>query len=99
MEPRRLLSAISVGAHPYLRPDFIGTETPMRQRLTTNNFSAIIIFMETNTITREQKIYPLMTAEERLKLLRQIRGMWKDRKPDPIEELKEIRKGWNRKIT
>jgi len=44
------------------------------------------------TKTQTQKIYPLMTVEERLKLLRQIRGMWKDRKPDPIEELKEIRK-------
>jgi hypothetical protein len=39
-----------------------------------------------------------MTAEERLRLLRKIRGMWKDRKPDSIEEPKEIRKGWNRKI-
>jgi hypothetical protein len=51
------------------------------------------------TKTTTPKIYPLMSVEERLRRLRQIRGMWKDRKPDPIEELKEIRKGWDRKIT
>lgn len=46
--------------------------------------------------TKTDTLYPLMTAEERLRLLRGIRGMWKNRKPDPIRKLKKIRKGWER---
>jgi ABC-type multidrug transport system ATPase subunit len=54
--------------------------------------------MIVTTKTQAQNIYPLMTVEERLRLLRQIRGIWKDRKPDPIEELNEIRKGWSKPL-
>jgi hypothetical protein len=50
------------------------------------------------TKTQTQEMYLLMTVEERLRLLRQIRGMRKNRKPDSIEELKKIRKGWNMKV-
>jgi len=35
-------------------------------------------------------------GEQRLKLWQQARGMWKKRKPDPIQELEEMRKEWNR---
>lgn len=56
--------------------------------------------MVTKTRTREYipNVYPLMTPEERLAIWRQVRGMWKNRKPDPIKELKKIRKGWDRKL-
>jgi hypothetical protein len=39
-----------------------------------------------------------MNREERLRVLNNIRGMWKNRKPDPIKELKKIRKGLDRKL-
>jgi hypothetical protein len=37
-------------------------------------------------------------GEERLKLWEQARGMWKNRKPDPIKELRKMRKEWDRKL-
>lgn len=37
-----------------------------------------------------------LSTEERLEMLRGIRGMWKDRKPDPIEELEQMRKEWDK---
>jgi len=40
----------------------------------------------------------LLEREERLHVLNNIRGMWKNRKPDPIKELEKIRKGWDRKL-
>jgi len=43
-------------------------------------------------------IYPLITTRERLWLLKNIKGIWKNRKPDPIKELKKMRQEWNRKI-
>ncbi len=42
--------------------------------------------------------YPLPKTGERLAILRKLQGVWKYRKPDPIEELKEIKKGWERKL-
>ncbi len=56
--------------------------------------------MQTKTRTSEYapKMHPWMTPEERLAIWRQVRGMWKNRKPDPIKELKKIRKGWDRKL-
>ena len=41
---------------------------------------------------------PILDGEERLAALRQIRGMWKRRKPDPIGELAKIRREWDRKL-
>jgi len=40
----------------------------------------------------------LLNGQERLLLLRNIRGMWKHRKPDPIKELENMRREWDREI-
>jgi hypothetical protein len=40
----------------------------------------------------------LLNGQERLLLLRNIRGMWKHRKPDPIKELEKMRREWDREI-
>lgn len=42
--------------------------------------------------------YPLMSVEDRLAILGEVRGMWKNRKPDPIKELAKIRKELDRKL-
>ena len=34
-------------------------------------------------------------TQERLSLLRSVRGMWKNRKPDPIRELAKMKKEWD----
>lgn len=39
---------------------------------------------------------PQLTPEERLKLWQRFKGTWQGRIPDPIEELKKIRKEWDR---
>jgi hypothetical protein len=56
--------------------------------------------MSKKTITRKAAMISphLMTGQERLLLLRNIRGMWKNRKPDPIKELEKIRREWDREI-
>jgi hypothetical protein len=47
----------------------------------------------------EERTNPvLLNREERGKIWQQARGMWKDRKPDPIKELKKMRKEWERKL-
>jgi hypothetical protein len=53
--------------------------------------------MDRKTITRKSQIKSplLLTGQERLLLLRSIRGMWKHRKTDPIKELEEIRREWD----
>jgi len=38
----------------------------------------------------------LRKTEDRLKAFEQLRGMWKNRQPDPIQELEEMRKEWER---
>lgn len=40
----------------------------------------------------------LRDPKARLAAFRAIRGMWKNRKPDPIKELKKMRKEWERKL-
>ena len=59
-----------------------------------------VVNMNKKTITRKSAIISphLMTGQERLLLLRNIRGMWKNRKPDPIKELEKIRREWDREI-
>jgi hypothetical protein len=42
--------------------------------------------------------HPFVTGEARLTLWRKLRGMWKDRQPNPIEELEKIRDEWDRDI-
>lgn len=39
-----------------------------------------------------------ITGEERRKIWESVRGMWKDRQPDPIEELNEMRSQWDRDL-
>ena len=36
--------------------------------------------------------YPLLSKKERLLIWKKVKGMWKNRKPEPIQELKKIRK-------
>jgi hypothetical protein len=48
---------------------------------------------------REEGIYPIvLNGEERGKIWEKARGMWKNRKPDPIKEHKKIRKELDRKL-
>jgi len=49
--------------------------------------------MPTATVanSRPVKIYPLLTVEERLGILKKLQGAWKHRKTDPVQELEEIR--------
>ena len=47
----------------------------------------------------EEGINPVVLhGEERGKIWEKARGMWKNRKPDPIKELKKMRKEWDRKL-
>jgi len=56
--------------------------------------------MSKKTITRKSSIKSplLLTGQERLLLLRGIRGMWKGRKTDPVKELEKIRREWDREM-
>jgi len=56
--------------------------------------------MSKKTITRKSAIKSplLLTGQERLLLLRNIRGMWKHRKTDPVKELEKIRREWDREM-
>ncbi len=55
-----------------------------------------MIFMR--TATTKQPTYPLITGDERRRVWEKARGMWKDKRPDPDQELKKLRKEWNRKL-
>jgi hypothetical protein len=54
--------------------------------------------METTTPQDTLTSSPLLTPEERLKLWQRFKGMWKDRVPDPIEELEKMRSEWDREL-
>ena len=43
-------------------------------------------------------IYPLITYHERISIWEKARGMWKHKKPEPIQELKKMRREWERKV-
>ncbi len=43
-------------------------------------------------------IYPLISPKERRVIWEKVKGMWKNRKPDPIKELEKMRKEWDRKL-
>lgn len=45
-----------------------------------------------------KNMYPLISAKERLLIWQKARGMWKNRKPDPIIEAKKISKELDRKL-
>jgi hypothetical protein len=46
---------------------------------------------------QKSKIYPLISAKERLAVWEKARGAWKRRRPDPIAELGKLRREWLRK--
>lgn len=59
--------------------------------------------MKTTTKTKyliihEPIIYPLLKKEDRLAILKSVRGAWKNMKPDPIKQLAKMRKEWDRKL-
>lgn len=39
-----------------------------------------------------------ITGEDRLRIWQKVAGMWKNKKPDPIKELKKMRNEWDRKL-
>ena len=41
---------------------------------------------------------PWLEAKSRLSVWQKASGIWKNRKSDPVKELKQIRKGWERKL-
>lgn len=45
---------------------------------------------------RKTALYPLITPQERLLIWGKARGIWKHRKPNPLQELKKMRKDWGR---
>jgi hypothetical protein len=47
---------------------------------------------------KEKIIYVPKRGEDRGKLWEKARGMWKNRKPDPIKEHEEIREEWGRDL-
>jgi hypothetical protein len=53
---------------------------------------------KTITIKSQTKSLLVLTGQKRLLLLRNIRGMWKNHKTDPIKEkeLEKIRREWER---
>lgn len=51
--------------------------------------------MTTKTIQQDIKlVYPLLKRKERILIWKKVKGMWKNRKPDPIRELKKMREEW-----
>jgi hypothetical protein len=46
---------------------------------------------------RKSQIYPLTTPKQRLMIWEKARGVWKGRSPDPIRELRKMRREWSRK--
>ena len=54
------------------------------------------IAIKPNTAEGNQPI--VLSGEERGKIWEKARGMWKNRKPDPIKEHKKIRKELDRKL-
>jgi hypothetical protein len=47
---------------------------------------------------KAKRSHLFITGEARLAMWRKLRGMWKDRQPNPIEELEKIRAEWDRDI-
>ncbi len=52
-----------------------------------------------NKIDTKPSLYPLLNKKERLSVWEKARGIWKNRKPDPIKELARTRKEWERENT
>lgn len=53
--------------------------------------------MTTRTATiQNEKLYPLLDSRERIRIWERVRGILKQKKTDPIRELKKMRKEWER---
>lgn len=54
--------------------------------------------MSPSVITKQQKragrIHPLVKKTERLRIWKKAKGIWKNRQPDPIKELRTLRDEW-----
>jgi len=50
------------------------------------------------TLTQKSIIYIPAPKQDRLAIWRKVRGVWKNRKPDPIKEQKKMRREWDRKL-
>lgn len=50
------------------------------------------------SIHTKQSIHPLISPKERAAIVKRVQGMWKNRKPDPIKELRKMRREWERPI-
>ena len=55
--------------------------------------------MATNLSTKSQKgvltLQPIVRKGKRLLIWRKAKGLWKNRKPDPIKELNKMRNEWS----
>jgi hypothetical protein len=56
------------------------------------------VHMEPTNLSDTLTASPLPTPEERLKLWQRVKGIWRNRTPDPIEELEKMRKEWDREL-
>lgn len=54
--------------------------------------------MATKIEINEQLLYPIMNQAEKLAILKRVKGIWKNKKPDPILELQKMRRGWERQL-
>ena len=50
--------------------------------------------MRTKTLPQTKPIYPFLKQKERILIWRKVKGIWKNRKPDPLKELIKMRKEW-----
>lgn len=55
-----------------------------------------IVYMQTITKQKKNNKKPILENEEKRLIWKKAKGIWKNRKPDPIKELNKIRRGWNR---
>ena len=53
---------------------------------------------ETKTHIRTKTAYPLLLGNERLLIWEKVKGMWRNREPDAIDELDEMRDEWDRPL-
>lgn len=41
--------------------------------------------------------YPLISSRQKATIIKRVKGMWRNRKPDPIKELNKMRREWDNK--
>ena len=57
--------------------------------------------MQPATVKPKRKELPaalVKAREEQVRILDDVQGMWKKRRPDPIKELEKIQKEWERTL-